>query len=296
VLNGILPVLQTPFGSDSELDFDALARLVEFAAASGANAVVYPANASEFYTLTADERRAAVTTVVSVAKTLPVIACVTAPTASEAAAYAQQAASLGATAVMTLPTYRSDRSLDELIAYFAEGVAPAGLPIVLQNVGQPYGAPLDDGAIDHLLDAVPEIAYIKEERTPTTQRISQLIGRYDGRLSGVIGGANGQWLVQESLRGACGCMPAGALIDLQVPVQRAIDTGDWPRARALQARLQPLLSYTSIYGISMVKETLRLRGLIAESHVRDPKAVPLDATDRSELKRYLDELIENAVG
>jgi 4-hydroxy-tetrahydrodipicolinate synthase len=286
-LGGILPVLQTPFRDDGAVDHTALAGLVDFAVRSGCSGVVYPANASEVYALGDEERLAATTSVLEAAAgAIPVIACVNGLSAPHALRFAHHAASRGASALMSLPPGRA--SLPAIIDYFAHGVAPAGLPIVLQNVGPPFGSPVDTGALERLLDAVPELLYVKEELPPTTHRITALVERYGGRLAGVIGGANGQWLVQEALRGTVGCMPATAVVDLQVPIQRAIDEGDWERARMLQLRLQPLLSYASIYGVSIVKEILQVRGVLASARTRDPGAVALDAHDRDELHRFLE--------
>jgi dihydrodipicolinate synthase/N-acetylneuraminate lyase len=289
-IGGILPVIQTPFDDSDTVDLPALARLVAFAVASGASGIVYPANASEFHTLTVAERQVAIMTVFEAAGGLPVIACVTDSALDQTRAFARQAGDLGAAAVMALPTYQRPGTTSEVIDYFVRGVSDAGVPVVLQNVGPPNATPLDDSTLDNLLEAVPEIEYIKEERTPTTQRITQLVDRYDGRLRGVIGGANGQWLVQEALRGAIGCMPAGALVDLQVPIQQAVESGDWDRARTLQARLQPLLSYTSIYGLPVIKEILKMRGLAPNVRTRDPAMASLDSADRLEIRRYLTEL------
>jgi 4-hydroxy-tetrahydrodipicolinate synthase len=289
-LGGILPVIQTPFRDDGAIDHTSLATLVRFAARSGASGVVYPANASEFYTLGRDERERAVATVFSAADSLAVVACVSDPDPSCTAAYARQARRLGATAIMVLPTYRREVDAATLIEYFEHGLRAAELPIILQNVGPPVGVAIDQSVLEAILEVVPEIEYIKEERVPTTHRISQIVDAFDGRLRGVIGGANGQWLVQESRRGACGCMPAGALVDLQAEVFAATEQGHWEQARQLQARLQPLLSYTSIYGVSMVKETLRMRGLMPNAHTRDPAAVRLDEDDRAELRLQLAQL------
>jgi dihydrodipicolinate synthase/N-acetylneuraminate lyase len=285
-LGGILPVLQTPFDAAGEVDHAALAGLVRFATTSGCSGVVYPANASEFYTLSDDERLAATATVIAAAAgAIPVVACVSAVSERQAAVFARHAGEHGAAAVMALPPTRA--SVAGIVDYFRRGVAASGLPIVLQNVGAPFGTPLDERGLDGLLESVPEVLYVKEELPPTTHRISRLVERYGDRLHGVIGGANGQWLVQEARRGAVGCMPAAALVDLQVPIQKAIDEGDWQGARCLQLRLQPLLSYVSIYGVSIVKEILQLRGVLPAARTRDPGAVALDDADRSELRRFL---------
>jgi dihydrodipicolinate synthase/N-acetylneuraminate lyase len=283
-LGGILPVLQTPFDQADRIDHTTLARFVRFALRSGAAGVVYPANASEFHVLSARERLEATEAVCAAANGSAVIVSATAADADGAATYARQAAELGAQAVMAIPPRAS---IAEIGDYFQRCAEESRVPVILQSVVGQVGIALDDKGLDHLLERVPQIAYVKEERAPTTHMISSLLARYDGRLEGVIGGANGQWLVQETSRGACGCMPAGALVDLQVPIYDAAQQGEWERARELQARLQPLLAYTSIYGVSMVKEILRMRGLVPNAKTRDPAAVPLDDADRVELERLL---------
>jgi 4-hydroxy-tetrahydrodipicolinate synthase len=288
-LGGILPVLQTPFDQKDRIDHATLARFVRFALRSGAAGVVYPANASEFHVLSARERLEATEAVCAAANGSAVIVSATAADADGAATYARHAAELGAQAVMAIPPRAS---IAEISDYFQRCAEESRLPVILQSVVGQVGMALKDEGLDHVLERVPQIAYVKEERAPTTHMISSLLARYDGRLEGVIGGANGQWLVQETSRGACGCMPAGALVDLQVPVFEATERGDWERARELQARLQPLLAYTSIYGVSMVKEILRMRGLATNARTRDPAAVPLDDADRAELERLLADVPE----
>jgi dihydrodipicolinate synthase/N-acetylneuraminate lyase len=288
-LRGILPVLQTPFDEEGAVDHLTLARLVRFALTSGAAGVVYPANASEFHVLSSRERLDAVEVVSAAADGSNVIISATGRDADEAAAYARQAAELGAQAVMAIPPRAS---IEEITDYFVRCAEESELPLILQSVVGQVGMALDDERLDHLLERVPQIEYVKEERSPTTHMISGLLARYDGRLEGVIGGANGQWLLQETSRGACGCMPAGALVDLQVPIYDAAQEDEWERARELQARLQPLLAYTSIYGVSMVKEILHMRGLVPNASTRDPAAVPLDDGDRVELARLLADIPE----
>jgi 4-hydroxy-tetrahydrodipicolinate synthase len=55
-LYGTVPIVPTPFNEDETIDERALRRLIDFAIASGLQAVCLPAYASEFYKLTDDER------------------------------------------------------------------------------------------------------------------------------------------------------------------------------------------------------------------------------------------------
>lgn len=55
-LNGILPVLPTPFTSDGRIDPGAMAGIATFAVEAGAAGVVFPGFASEVDNLSAEER------------------------------------------------------------------------------------------------------------------------------------------------------------------------------------------------------------------------------------------------
>ncbi len=59
-VDGIIPIIPTPFTAEEEVDWEALRDLVEFAIAAGARAICLPAYASEFYKLVEEERRQAV--------------------------------------------------------------------------------------------------------------------------------------------------------------------------------------------------------------------------------------------
>jgi len=53
---GVFTIPVTPFHEDGSIDWDSLRRCVEFCIEAGAHGIVMPVNASEFFTLTDDER------------------------------------------------------------------------------------------------------------------------------------------------------------------------------------------------------------------------------------------------
>src|SRR5215472_5381724 len=55
-LNGIVPIVPTPFTVEERIDWPSLRRLVDFACATGACAMCLPADASEFCKLYESER------------------------------------------------------------------------------------------------------------------------------------------------------------------------------------------------------------------------------------------------
>jgi hypothetical protein len=64
-IEGIVPILPTPFSDKDEVDSPQLADLVDFAVAAGATAVGTPAFGSEFYKLDGAERTQVIETVIA---------------------------------------------------------------------------------------------------------------------------------------------------------------------------------------------------------------------------------------
>ena len=89
---GIIASLPTPFTHDGSVDLAALTRLVDFAAASGAGAVLVNGLAGEVTELTEHERQAAVETCVEGgAERLPVLVGAWAASGAEAIRFARAA-------------------------------------------------------------------------------------------------------------------------------------------------------------------------------------------------------------
>ena len=58
-IDGVVPIVPTPFFQDGSPDWNSLKNLLDFAVQAGVSAVCLPAYASEFYKLTDSERREA---------------------------------------------------------------------------------------------------------------------------------------------------------------------------------------------------------------------------------------------
>ena len=67
-LEGILPVLPTPYLADGNVDLDAMETVAQFCVDAGAGALVFPGVASEFDFLSSDERMALMRVVCGVAR------------------------------------------------------------------------------------------------------------------------------------------------------------------------------------------------------------------------------------
>lgn len=284
-LHGIMPVLQTPFDAGGDIVETDVRSEVRFCIGAGAHGLVVPALASEFMVLTDDERRLLVEVVIDETRgRLPVIAGVAAPSARAAAALARHAGRAGAAAVMALPPYVRRPGTKGIIEYYARISEAAGVPVVLQNAPPPFAFGIGSAALGDLLERVPGIQYVKEERPPAGHNISATLNALGDRLLGVFGGTAGLYLMDELERGSSGCMPSAAATDVLVACYEAFARGDRHGARDYYDRAMPLLNIEMSRLMAVSKEILRRRGVFTSPVVvRDPEFPELDAGDMAEI-------------
>lgn len=290
-LQGILPVLPTPFGTDGAVDAKALRRAVRFALRSQVDGLVFPGFASEVETLTAEERAALLRAVVAEAEgRVAVIAGASAADWQEVAAHGRLAAELGVRHLMVQPPKSIGTGAPALIDFLsrvAEAVPEVG--IILQNAPAPRGSDLSPEAIVEIARAVPQVTYVKEETLPSGPAISHVLGHAPETLAGVIGGGGARFVLDEYARGACAAMPALEIADLHVALDRAWRTGRRDEARAIYVRTLPLLALQGVYRMRLTKHVLMRRGVLDNAIVR--AATPeLDAMALADIDANLAEL------
>ena len=290
-MRGVYVILCTPFGEDGALDEESLRRQIRFCLAAGVHGVVGPANASEFWTLTDEERRRFARIMVEeVAGRIPTVVGVTAGSAQAAVELARHAQELGASAVMAMPPYARPVPLAAIWDYYQALAKAVAIPIFIQNHDAPLGTRLEPDFVARLVNEIDHAWYVKEETLPPGRAISALLERAGPRLQGVMGGIGGRYLLDEYRRGACGTMPACQVADVHVRIWEALEAGDERTARDLHARLLPLLNYEALHGVAMYKEVLRRRGVIRTNELRSAAGNPLDAFDLRELDALLADL------
>jgi 4-hydroxy-tetrahydrodipicolinate synthase len=289
---GIYPILQTPFDDRGAIDVDSLKREVAFCLRAGAHGLVIPANASEFFTLSDAERLQVTEVALSEARgRVPIVIGCSGVSTQAAVAFVRHAVAHGADGIMVLPPYvRRQREAGVLSYYEAVADAAEGRSVIVQNAEPPLGTPLSIPALLKLLDRVPGIRYVKEEVTPSGQRMSALIQATGERLDGAFGGQNGIWMLNELDRGSCGNMPNCATVDAHVQIYNLYTAGRRDEAEALYLTLLPLLTLGSQYGVAFAKDVLHRRGVIRTKVVRDPQPASLDKWDLADVDRYLDRL------
>ena len=285
---GIFQIVHTPFDQDGSIDWESLETQVDFSLAAGVHGLVVPAMASEFFSLSDRERTALVRRVCELVEgRVPTIGCVQGVSVQHAMALADEAVAAGVQGLMAMPPYLRKPTAREVVHYFTT-LGGIGLPLIIQNAPPPIGTPLDARQLAELMATVEAIQYVKEEAAPILHRISSIVAAAEQGCSGVFGGANGLYLLDELDRGACGNMPAGGFVDVQVRIYELYRSGDRAAAQALQDRLLPLLGYASMYGVTAHKHLLHRRGVLRSPTHRDPQGIELDTADARAIERAWD--------
>lgn len=290
---GIFVIVTTPFTDDFRLDEAALGRTMDFCLAAGVQGVVANALASEGAYLDETERRRAAEIVVGKANgRVPAIVAVSAPHHRLAADYARHAESIGADAVMSLPPTLHPASPTEIKAHYRAIGAATALPLVLQNVVGQGASPMSAALLAELVSDIPTARFVKEESGYPAQTVGEIIRLCGDRLEGVMGGKAGKTLLEEVRHGVAGTMPACEFADVHVKLWNAIEAGDDRLARDIFYRLLPLLDMESNYGMPLMKEVLKMRGVIPSSAVRQSGFRALDDNARAEAAAIMDGLRE----
>ena len=118
-LQGVYPILNTTFHDDGRLDLASQARLVNYLLEAGAAGLGLFANASEGYTLTADERCELLALIRKEVNGRVPLVISSGHTGTDAAVLAsQEAEDQGASALMVLPPFYMKTNADGLMYYF----------------------------------------------------------------------------------------------------------------------------------------------------------------------------------
>jgi dihydrodipicolinate synthase/N-acetylneuraminate lyase len=288
--HGVFPIVITPFTETGDLDLPGLRRVVRFCHECGAHGVVAPVNASEFYTLSDDERKRVVEGVAEEnAGRVPFIAGCTAVGEHHAVMLARHAEAAGADGIMAMPPAIKKAAGDEILRYYRALAEAVSIPIVIQDFIAPIGTPMPVELMARMVREIPNVRFLKEETVLGPHVLSQLKACCGDAVEGIMGGQGGRFLFNEYARGACGSMPACHLADVQVDIWNALVGGDEAAARALFNRTLPLLNFEHMYAVAAYKEVLRRRGVIETSVCRGAPTT-LDEYDLRELDVILAEI------
>jgi 4-hydroxy-tetrahydrodipicolinate synthase len=284
---GIFSIPQTPFNDAGELLWDDLQQECDWIVRAGAHGLVYPVMASEYTVLSFPERVQGMNLAArAVNGRIPVVIGVADTSTAGAAALAAEAAKAGADAVIAMPPWGTKMTSHELIeAYYRAIAEMSALPVFIQNVGLPLGSSLPGSYIVQLCEIIPQVQYLKEEKDPKGQKLSEVLDLNSPEVKGVFSGSQCYWLIADHQRGACGCMAASYVVDVDVRIWELLEAGDIEGARRVH-RDKMVLETIKLGMPAQVagKEILVRRGVISCNAVRNTGPHGLDATDLTELE------------
>jgi 4-hydroxy-tetrahydrodipicolinate synthase len=287
MLSGVLPILPTIFTASGAMDETGTRRVVEYIIAAGARGIVFPGLASEYETLTREERLHMTRLIGEwVDRRVPFIVGASAAATEDALAFASAGARAGAVAAMILTPKGLANDAAGMTDFYRDVHAGSGIDIMLQNAPAPMGIGLSLEKVAELARAVDGIRYVKEETPPSGQRITRLTELAGDSLRAVFGGAGARYVIDELARGAQGTMPACEITELHVAMVDRFHCKDEAGARDLFERTLPLLNMQAIFRWHLTKEVLRRRGLIESTFVR-AAGPELDRHDKAELAALL---------
>jgi 4-hydroxy-tetrahydrodipicolinate synthase len=241
-LRGVLTALATPFAADGSVDEALLRALVDRSIEGGVHGVVACGSTGEFSTLSGDERRLVVETVVDqTAHRVPVIAQTGATSTAEAIRLSRHAQSAGADVIMPVAPYYEPLSVEETLTYLRTVAGSVDIPVMVYNLPVATGVDLDPDTVGALAREVENIRYIKNTTVDMAQS-AELIHNHGDVISTFVG-----WdslLLSALAEGAAGVMAGSANVvpSQLVAVYDAVSGGDLEGARRAWAEIYPLIA------------------------------------------------------
>lgn len=293
-LAGVLPVFQTPYRADESIDFEVLAREVDWLFEKGSDGIVM-AMVSEVLRLSSEERDHLAKQACHLAAGRGAcVISVGAESSHVAERHARHAETCGATALMAIPPVSIGVDEAELGQYYRRLLEVVAIPLIVQDASGYVGRPMSIAFQARLLDEFgPERVLFKPEASPIGPRLSALRDATGGRAR-VFEGTGGIALIDSYQRGVVGTMPGADLIAALVPLWRALQAGDLGTAARIHEPLAALVSLqSSLDGFLAVEKHLLVRqGVFHNEIVRGPRGFVLDEETRQEVDRLFDRMME----
>lgn len=294
-LTGIIPPMLTPLKDRDTLDAAGLERLIEHILGGGVHGLFILGTTGEGPSLSYRLRRELIERACRlVSRRVPVLVGVTDTAFVESVTLARHAADAGADAVVLAPPYYMPEGQPELREYLDHLVPQLPLPLFLYNMPPLTKVPFEIETVEWALNC-PGIIGMKDS-SGSMSYFNQLVTLRTRRPEWTVLVGPEELLAESVLMGGDGGVNGGANVfpRLYVAVFEAARTGDVPRARDLQQRVQQVVARlyrvgrhpsAVIKGIKGAASCLRLcDDFMAEPFHR------FRAAERQQIERAVEEL------
>ena len=237
-IEGCLTALVTPF-RDGRVDFDALAKLVDWQIENGVDGIVSVGTTGESATLDVEEHVAVIAATVKAARgRVPVVAGAGGNATSEALALTKASEDAGADALLHVTPYYNRPNQEGLFRHFEAIAKVSKLPIILYNVPTRTGCDLLTETVVRLAD-FDNVIGIKDA-TGNLVRGSELVAKCGDKIT-ILSGDDGTSFPLY----ACGARGVISVVSNVAPKQMsdmwdAVKAGDWERAKHRHFELRVL--------------------------------------------------------
>lgn len=240
VIEGCLTALVTPF-KDGRVDFDTLAKLVDWQIEHGVDGIVAVGTTGESATLDVDEHVAVIAATVKAARgRVPVVAGAGGNATSEAIHLTKASEDAGADALLHVTPYYNRPSQEGLFRHFEAICKFTKLPVILYNVPTRTACDLLTDTVVRLAE-LPNVIGIKDA-TGNLVRGSELVAKVGDKMT-ILSGDDGTTFPLYAV-GARGVI---SVVSNVCPKQMsdmwdAVKAGDWNRAKQRHHELRVLSS------------------------------------------------------
>lgn len=281
VFKGMATALVTPMTSTGAVDYDTMARFIDFQLESGINALVAVGTTGESATLTPEERKAVIRfTVQRVNGRVPVVAGVGTNNTLHVLDYTKSACDDGADALLVVTPYYNKATQNGLIAHYTKVADAAEKPVILYNVPSRTGCNLLPATVAALSEH-SNIVGVKEASGNMSQ-VVDIIARCGDKID-VYSGEDGITVPMLSMGGA-GCISVLSNVVPKESVEMCdrFFRGDVAGAAELQCKLLPLVNalFSEVNPIP-AKAAVAAMGF-GEEYVRMPLSI-LEDVNRTKL-------------
>ena len=239
IFKGMATAMVTPMTA-AGVDYDALARFIDFQLESGIHALLAVGTTGESATLSPEERKEIIRfTVKRVNGRVPVIAGTGTNNTEHVLEYTRSACGDGADAVLVVTPYYNKATQSGLIAHFTAVADASEKPVILYNVPSRTGCNLLPATVAALAEH-ENIAAIKEA-SGNMDQVMELFARCGDKID-IYSGEDALTVPMMAMGGA-GCISVltDVVPGLGVEMAEKALRGDFAGAAALQCRLLPLI-------------------------------------------------------
>ena len=273
-LQGVFPVVPTPFTASGELDLPSQLRCVDFMIDAGSTGLCILANFSEQFVLSDAERETLTSAILQhVQGRVPVIVTTTHFSTEVCIQRSRRAQDQGASMVMVMPPYHGAtlRVPEEQIYQFYARLSDAlAIPIMVQDAPV-SGTVLTATFLARMAREIEHLSYFKIETAGAASKLRELLRLGGEAIEGPWDGEEAITLLADLHAGATGAMTGGGFPDGIRQIMDAWFAGDVEGATVAYGKWLPLINYENRQGgILSAKALMHAGGIIACEDPRHP--------------------------